>query len=67
VQEKPEKVRQFLKSEGLTYPVAIDPDMSVAGQFGIRGVPTIILVDRHGKVRYEGYQLPERSEIERAL
>ena len=46
------------KEFGIRYPVARDPDASVARAYGVRGTPTVIFLDRKGFVRYFGNELP---------
>jgi peroxiredoxin len=67
VKDTPEKAKAYLKAEKITYPNLIDKDSSVAQRLGIRGVPSIVLVDRKGIIRYQGYKLPERDVIDKVL
>ncbi|HMB29420.1 MAG TPA: TlpA disulfide reductase family protein [Blastocatellia bacterium] len=50
--------RVGVKDFGIKYPVARDPDASVARAYGVRGTPTVIFLDRKGFVRYFGNELP---------
>lgn len=45
-----EVVGPFVKSFGLTFPVGLDPKMSVAGEYRMAGLPTSILIDRGGVI-----------------
>lgn len=47
-----------VKEFGIRYPVARDPDASVARAYGVRGTPTVIFLDRKGVVRYFANELP---------
>lgn len=51
-----EKVRAMLKSKGVTYPSGIDsghPDAGLtSAKYGVSGLPTLILLDRNGKVAW---------------
>jgi peroxiredoxin len=47
-----------VKEFGIRYPVARDPEASVARAYGVRGTPTVIFLDRKGVVRYFGNELP---------
>ena len=38
----------FVKEYKLTFPVGLDPKMSVAERYGVRGLPTSFLVDQQG-------------------
>jgi len=45
-----EVVGPFVKSFGLTFPVGLDPKMTVAGEYRMAGLPTSILIDRGGTI-----------------
>lgn len=45
----------------------MDEGGQVAAAYGVRGTPTVVLVDRHGVVRYQGGTLPERKVIDAVL
>ena len=45
-----EVVGPFVKSFGLTFPVGLDPKMTVAGEYRMTGLPTSILIDRGGAI-----------------
>jgi peroxiredoxin len=47
-----------VKEFGIKYPVARDPDASVARAYKVRGTPTVIFLDRKGVVRYFANELP---------
>src|SRR5262247_4847670 len=47
-----------VKEFGIRYPVARDPDASVARAYNVRGTPTVIFLDRKGVVRYFSNELP---------
>jgi peroxiredoxin len=44
-------VRPFVTERGLTFPVALDPRLEVANAYGVRALPTTVLIDRQGTVR----------------
>jgi peroxiredoxin len=41
-------VGPFLKKHGLTFPVGLDPTMSVAGLYGVWALPSTFIIDRKG-------------------
>ena len=66
-------VPDFVKKNGVQYAIVLDPTQSTPASFGVRGMPTTLLVDRAGNVRrrWLGFD-PQiggeiRSEFERAL
>ena len=48
-------VKRYVDKHGFTMPVLVDADMKIARQFGARGVPTTVIVDRQGKMVASGY------------
>jgi peroxiredoxin len=50
IQESKEKVAKFAAQNQLPYRVLLDEDGSVSGVYEIRGVPTMVLVDKKGMV-----------------
>jgi hypothetical protein len=47
-----EDVREFIRSRGITYPIAIAGNAEEDAFGGIRGYPTSFLLDRAGVVRH---------------
>ena len=41
-------VNPYLKKHRLTFPVGLDPKMSVAGLYGVWGIPSTFIIDRKG-------------------
>ena len=50
IQESKEKVARFAAQNQLPYRVLLDEDGAVSGVYEIRGVPTMILVDKNGMI-----------------
>ena len=46
----PKTVDHFAKSLDIPYPIAIAPE-EIARAYGVNGLPTIILIDKEGKIR----------------
>lgn len=44
-------VRNFIQQQGFTFPVLLDPQMTLLDRLAIRNYPTSILVGRDGKVK----------------
>jgi hypothetical protein len=63
----PAKLRDVLKKEEITWPVIFDgggTDGPIATRWGVRGWPTIYVLDAKGVIRYEG---PRDEELTRAV
>lgn len=50
VQDTVADTRRFVKRYVVTYPVALDPKLSVGNRFGFRGTPYTVVVDRKGEM-----------------
>ncbi|MDD5084968.1 MAG: TlpA disulfide reductase family protein [Candidatus Omnitrophica bacterium] len=62
IQETPDRVKGFMDKEGINYLVLIDSTGQIAKQYGITGIPTAILIDKKGDVKYRGHSLPDKIE-----
>jgi thiol-disulfide isomerase/thioredoxin len=63
------KVRPFVSSMGITYPVLLDFDLQLQSDFFISGFPTLLILDGKGKVLFThvGYIQGDEKEIEDAI
>lgn len=52
VGEEPEQVKKFLKDKPFPYPVLLDPSESISAELGVAALPTLLVVDKKGKVAY---------------
>jgi peroxiredoxin len=50
IQESKEKVAKFVAKQQLPYRTLLDEDGTVSGVYEVRGVPTMILVDKNGMI-----------------
>ena len=48
----PEAVAKVLSERGLDWDTAVDPDGRLSAAFGIRGVPTVLIIDRDNRIRF---------------
>ena len=55
------KVSNFIKALSFKFRVLLDSDSEVADDFGLLGVPTYYIIDKSGKVIFEGNSLPEKK------
>ncbi len=55
VEDGPEEAKAFLKETPVSFPVLFDMDKSVSSLYGVEAMPTTILVDRQGNVRFVHY------------
>jgi thiol-disulfide isomerase/thioredoxin len=52
VGETADDVRKFLKEKPFPYPVLLDPEQTVATKMGVFALPTLLVVDKKGRVSY---------------
>jgi peroxiredoxin len=52
IQESKEKVAKFVAKHELPYRTLLDEDGTVSGVYEVRGVPTMVLVDKNGMIAY---------------
>ena len=51
VQENPTRVKEFVESFGLTFPVLLDTNSEVRLAYNIRGIPTTFFIDKNGIIQ----------------
>jgi thiol-disulfide isomerase/thioredoxin len=62
--ESSDKVSDFVRKEGWSVPVLLDPDKQTAAAWGAKGLPMTFLVDAKGRVRYFAFGERDWSEGE---
>ena len=53
VESEKADAEKFLGATPVSFPVLFDPDNAVSGKYGVSAMPTTILVDRQGRVRWQ--------------
>jgi thiol-disulfide isomerase/thioredoxin len=68
-QESEGVIRDYLKAEGLTLTVGLDPTGAVAGQYQVTGLPQVVIIDPAGLVRavYMGFGQDLETDIRKHL
>ena len=61
--DTPERVRAFAQRRHLSLPIAFDPEQKTMHALGLSGFPTLVVIDRAGRVRltHTGYNSSETS------
>lgn len=54
IQESIAKVTAFVGKHKIKYTVVLDADGKVAGKYEVYGIPTIMLIDENGIIKYRG-------------
>lgn len=59
-------VKANVKKNGLTFPIMIDANSKVSRDYGVRGIPTLFVIDKNGKIvdQMVGYdpKMPEKLQ-----
>ena len=50
--ETSEQVRNFIQRKKYSFHVVLDQDGAIGGKYGVRGIPTLVLVDKKGVVQW---------------
>ena len=53
VESEKADAEKFLAATPASFPILFDPDNTVSGKYGVSAMPTTILVDRQGRVRWQ--------------
>ena len=70
IQESAEKISDFMDKNKFTMPVLLDTDGAVGKKFQITAIPTTIIVNKHGVVKYRksgGMTMNELESIVNSL
>lgn len=57
-----ERANAFVQKTGMTYPAFFDGSGTLAEKYKLQGVPTVIIADKHGIIRFRNFTAPEISE-----
>ena len=58
INEPEDRVKSFAEKHELPYKVLLDIEGAVANSYQIRGVPTLMVIDKKGTIRYVGHGIP---------
>jgi peroxiredoxin len=68
IQESPSDVGAFMQSKGLSFPVVLDSSGALAGQYGVRYIPTTFFIDSEGIIQHvQVGAFQSAAEIEESL
>ncbi len=69
LREEPDAIRQFLKKEKLDIHVPLDKTGDVASQYGVKGIPTMVIIDKQGLIQkvHVGYSPELKAELKKSL
>jgi cytochrome c biogenesis protein CcmG/thiol:disulfide interchange protein DsbE len=67
VGEEEQVVRDFVKDNPFPYPVLVDPDDEVSDRLQILGLPTLVVVDREGRIVFRTTGVADADTLRQAL
>jgi thiol-disulfide isomerase/thioredoxin len=50
VSDPPDVVKAYAAQKGLSYPMVLDPGSSVSGRYGVKQLPSLVVIDKQGNV-----------------
>lgn len=59
INDSERKSRDYLQQRGYSFAAGFDGDFSLSTAYGVRGVPTVCLIDAAGVLRYQQAGLPD--------
>jgi peroxiredoxin len=65
--ESPETVKSFVKARGYSFPMLLDTQQAVDDLYGVRWVPTTVVIDRKGKIAARYVGAGGEAQLRRAL
>ena len=66
-EHQPDHVAAAVQQHGIRHPVLVDRDMVIWQAYGVRSWPTLVLIDAHGKIRFQGVGEPDRDRLAAAV
>ena len=63
VESEKSDAERFLGTQKVSFPILFDPDNKVSGDFGVKAMPTTVLVDRQGRVRWQHMAYKPGDEV----
>lgn len=67
VGEERDKVAQYIEEHGYTFNVLLDPDKSIAKQYGVKPIPVSIFIDKEGHIVHRKLGYLREAEMQRQL
>ncbi|RMH21023.1 MAG: TlpA family protein disulfide reductase [Acidobacteria bacterium] len=67
VAEDAETVRSFVADSPFPYPVLLDADGSVASRYQAHGLPTLMVIDKEGRVAYHRIGITDADKLAQEL
>lgn len=59
--------KRYAESKGLSYPIVVDDKGLTQREYGVRGLPSLILIDRDGKILHQTSGLVDEATLDRMI
>ena len=56
------RASHFITKTGMAYPVIYDNDHVLGQEYGVQGVPTVLIANRQGRIVFRGFGVPDITE-----
>jgi peroxiredoxin len=66
-EESSQTIEDYVKAHGCTFPMLLDPEQTVHQLYGVRCVPTTVVIDRKGKIAAHYVGARGEAQLRRAL
>ncbi|GAX61749.1 thiol-disulfide isomerase and thioredoxins [Candidatus Scalindua japonica] len=72
-QQRPERLRQYVKEKNIAYPVGVDDHVSdqrlpeTMIRYHTRGTPEIVIIDKNGKIRFQHFGSFKPGVVEKLI
>lgn len=69
VEQDPQAAQKFLADVGVSFPILFDPESDVSRDYQVNAMPTTVMVDRDGEVRYvnRGYREGDEEKYRKQI
>ncbi|MFN7943494.1 MAG: TlpA disulfide reductase family protein [Thermoanaerobaculia bacterium] len=65
--EDRDTVAAFVAKKPVPYPLMLDPDEALSGKLEVMGLPTLVIVDKQGRITFRHTGLIDAGDLEREL
>ncbi len=65
--EEPSRAREFLARHRISFPTLSDPEQTVAQNYQVDVIPTVLIINREGKIVYHGRGVSREDTLRNAL
>lgn len=64
IQESPQEIQDFMQTNHYQIPILLDQDGEVSKMFQVNSIPTTIIINKHGMIKYRKSGVMIKEELE---